>query len=141
VPVLLDSSVYIAATRRGDRTPVSTRSLQPFGVLWLSAVVLEELYAGSLPSSVREIEKLEQDFTRLKRVLVPTQADWTSAGRILARVAGKYDYEEIGRSRLVNDALIASSAARTGTLVFTLNAGDFARIAEFRPFRWQVLEF
>ena len=103
--------------------------------------MLEELYAGSSPSNVTQIERLERDFADLDRVLVPIQADWTSTGRILARLAAKYDYEEIGRGRLTNDALLATSAARTGMLVFTLNAGDFVRIAEFRPFRWRLLEF
>jgi hypothetical protein len=33
---------------------------------------------------------------------------------VLARVAAKYDYEQIGRGRLTNDALIAMSASRLG---------------------------
>jgi predicted nucleic acid-binding protein len=127
--------------RRGEWGAISAYSLRPFGVLWLSAVVLEELYAGSSPSNVTQIERLERDFADLDRVLVPTQADWTSTGRILARLAAKYDYEEIGRGRLTNDTLLATSAGRTGMLVFTLNASDFVRIAEFRPFRWRLLEF
>jgi predicted nucleic acid-binding protein len=53
-------------------------------------------------------------------------------------LAARYDYEQIGRGRLTNDALIAMSAGRSGITVITANARDFMRLAEFRPFHWQV---
>ena len=64
--------------------------------------------------------------------------DWTQTGRVLSRLAAKYDYERIGKGRLTNDALIAMSAARLGITVVTANARDFKRLAEFRPFHWRV---
>lgn len=70
-------------------------------------------------------------------MLVPLRSDWTACGRVLALIGAKYGYEEIGRTRLTNDALIAMSAARNGFTVLTKNAADFQRIAEFRPFRWE----
>jgi hypothetical protein len=39
---------------------------------------------------------------------VPNLSDWTQTGKVLARLAAKYDYEQIGRGRLTNDALIAT---------------------------------
>ena len=84
------------------------------------------------------MERLEHDFEKAKRVLVPNLADWASAGKVLARLAAKYGYERIGRARLTNDALIAISAARTGITVLTANSRDFARIAEFRAFSWRT---
>jgi predicted nucleic acid-binding protein len=57
---------------------------------------------------------------------------------VLARLADKYDYEQIGKGRLTNDALIAMSAGRLGITVITANRRDFNRLAEFRPFLWQV---
>jgi len=113
--------------RRADEAP-----------LWLSSVVLEELYAGASEAAVRALERLEHDFEKAKRVLVPNLSDWTSAGKVLARLAAKYGYERIGRARLTNDALIAMSAARTGITVLTANSRDFARIAEFRAFSWRT---
>lgn len=71
-------------------------------------------------------------------MLVPNLSDWVSAGKVLALLAQKYGYEQIGRARLTNDALIATSAARTGVTVLTLNQRDFARIAEFCPLQWQA---
>jgi predicted nucleic acid-binding protein len=84
------------------------------------------------------VERLEHDFEKAKRVLVPNLSDWASAGKVLARLAAKYGYERIGRARLTNDALIAISAARTGITVLTANSRDFARIAEFRAFSWRT---
>jgi predicted nucleic acid-binding protein len=57
---------------------------------------------------------------------------------VLARLAAKYDYEQIGKGRLTNDALIAMSAGRLGITVITANARDFSKLAEFRAFQWRV---
>jgi predicted nucleic acid-binding protein len=101
-------------------------------------VVLEELYAGAGARDRHVVERLERDFERAKRVLVPNLSGWTQSGRVLARLAAKYDYEQIGQGRLTNDALIALSAGRLGITVITANKRDFGRLAEFRPFQWQV---
>ena len=83
-------------------------------------------------------KRLERDFDRAKRILVPNLSDWTQAGRVLARLAAKYHYEKIGQGRLTNDALIAMSAGRLGIRVITANERDFSRLAESRAFQWQV---
>lgn len=140
MPVLFDSSIYISALRAGGDSALLLRRGMGKSSLWLSAVVLEEIYAGANPDDHRILEKLERDFERATRVLTPNLNDWTQAGRVLARLARKYGYEGIGRSRLTNDALIATSAARTGITVLTANQGDFARLAEFCPLQWQALE-
>jgi predicted nucleic acid-binding protein len=106
--------------------------------LWLSAVVLEELYAGVNVRDHRVVEHLEYDFDRARRILVPNLNDWTRTGTVLARVAREYGYQRIGQARLTNDTLIAMSAARRGITVITLNERDFAPIARFRPFRWEL---
>ena len=137
-PVLLDTSVYIAALRRGEDGALAVRRLGSGSVVWLSGVVLEELYAGAGDRGQPVLERLERDFDRAKRVLVPNLSDWTEAGRVLSHLASKYDYGQIGRGRLTNDALIAMSAERQGITVITTNERDFRRLAEFRTFRWQV---
>jgi predicted nucleic acid-binding protein len=135
---LFDTSIYITAMRRtGDWV----RSLQRFtvgGSLWLSAVVLEELYAGAGERSRAWVELLKREFVRENRILVPNLEDWTQTGAVLNRLALKYDYELVGRGRLTNDALIATSAGRLGIKVLTANAKDFRRLAEFRDFQWEV---
>jgi predicted nucleic acid-binding protein len=108
------------------------------GPVWLSSVVLEELYAGASTRSRHVVERLERDFHRARRILVPNLTDWTQTGKVLALLAAKYDYEQIGKGRLTNDSLIAMSAGRLGITVITANARDFAKLAVFRPFQWRV---
>jgi predicted nucleic acid-binding protein len=135
---LFDTSLYVAAMRRsGD----AVRLLERLSVgesLWLSAVVLEELYAGAGERSRPWVEQLEREFDREDRILVPNLQDWIQTGKVLNRLALKHGYEQIGRGRLTNDALIAMSAGRAGVRVITANERDFRRLAEFRPFQWHV---
>jgi len=135
--VLFDTSIYIKILRRGD-TARDRRASAAGASLWLSAVVLEELYAGASGRDLQTVERLERDFDSAGRIAIPTLADWSSAGKILASLAKKYGYERIGRARLSNDALIAASAARLGIAVITANSRDFAKLAEFRPFQWRL---
>lgn len=137
-PTLLDTSIYVTALRNGRDAILSLRRLTPLAPLWLSAVVLEELYVGISGRERRVVERLERDFERLRRIVVPNLSDWSQAGRVLARFALEYGYEEIGKGRLTNDALIALSAARHGITVITANQRDFPRLARFRPFRFEV---
>lgn len=138
MPVLFDSSVYIAALRPGGDPELLAQRWTMESPLWLSSVVLEELYAGSRPGERRVLEKLERDFEKAGRLLVPNLGDWASAGKILAAVARKFGYEKIGRTRLTNDTLIAASAARQGIRVLTLNARDYALLARFCPLQWEA---
>jgi predicted nucleic acid-binding protein len=137
-PALFDTSIYISAFQRGDDAVVEAGGLSAHSRLWLSAVVLEELYAGASRQDVKAVEDLERHFTRVKRIVVPNVNDWIETGRILAGFAAKYHYERIGRGRLTNDALIATSAGRLGITVITANARDFERLAEIQAFRWRV---
>ena len=67
-PVLLDSSIYITALRAGEDAVLMMRRLAPEAPLWLSAVVLEELYAGVTRRGRRVVERLERDFDRALRI-------------------------------------------------------------------------
>ena len=111
-PALFDTSIYISALRRGNDAALVLWRLAADAPLWLSSVVLEELYASAGDRERRVIERLEQDFDRVKGILVRNLSDWAQAGQVLARLAEKYDYEQIGQGRLTNDALIAMSVGR-----------------------------
>ena len=137
-PVLFDTSSYITALRRGDDAALGLRRIAAGAAVWLSSVVLEELYAGVSLRDRYIVERLERDFHRARRIVVPNLTDWTQTGTVLARLAARYDYEQIGKGRLTNDALIAMSAGRLGITVITANARDFEKLAEFRPFRWRI---
>jgi predicted nucleic acid-binding protein len=138
MPFLFDSSVYITALRASSESAIVLQRWVKESPLWLSSVVLEELYAGASSTDRRILEKLERDFEKTNRVLIPSLSDWTFAGKILATVAQKHGYEKIGKARLTNDALIATSAARNGISVITTNPRDFALLAEFCPLQWQT---
>ena len=138
-PALFDTSIYISALRKGNDAVLASRRAAGDALLWLSAVVLQELYAGVDEPNRPVVERLERDFDRAKRIVVPNLGDWTLAGKVLSRLAAEYDYERIGQGRLTNDALIAMSAARLGIRVITANQRDFSRLAEFRSFQWEVV--
>jgi predicted nucleic acid-binding protein len=134
---LFDTSIYVSALRRGDAGTAVNRFVAE-NDMWLSAVVLEELYAGAREGDRHAVELIERRFDQENRILLPELDDWIQAGKVLSRLAAKYDYETIGRNRLTNDALMAMSAARAGVTVVTANVRDFRRLAEFRTFSWQV---
>jgi predicted nucleic acid-binding protein len=142
---IFDTSVYVAAIRLGDLAPFSARRRagneeRKNAPVWLNAVVLEELYAGANDRTAQKLcARLERDFENARRLLTPNKTDWVNCGQTLARIGAKYGYEQIGRARLTNDALIAMSAARNGFTVLTKNAADFRLIAEFRPFQWEEI--
>lgn len=141
--ILFDTSVYISALRQGDASLLSSRRAARKGEaqdrpLWLSVVVLEELLVGARDRRMKKLlSHLERDFERAGRLLVPIQSDWTASGQVLALIGEKYGYEEVGKARMTNDALIAMSAVRQGIIVLTINDYDYRKIAEFRPFEWE----
>src|SRR5215831_5790572 len=137
-PVLFDTSIYITSLRLRNEAALSLRRIAAGAPVWLSSVVLEEIYAGVISRDRHVVERLERDFDRARRILVPNLTDWTQTGKVLALLAAKYDYEQIGKGRLTNDALIAMSAGRLGITVITANARDFKKLAEFRPFPWRI---
>jgi predicted nucleic acid-binding protein len=138
-PVLFDSSVYISALRGEQSAVLALQRLEAATPVWLSCVVLEELYAGAGSRERAVVERLERDFDKARRILVPTLMDWAQTGKVLARLAAKYGYELIGRGRLTNDALIATNASRIGIAVITSNARDFAKLADFCSVLWTVV--
>ncbi|CAN5241848.1 hypothetical protein BH20ACI1_BH20ACI1_02580 [soil metagenome] len=137
-PNILDTSIYIRALRQGKSDILRQRQSNNFP-LWLSAVVLEELYVGaSDKKSVKILTKFEDEFTRINRLLVPNQTDWAITGQILNKIGEKYGFEKVGKARLTNDTLLAMSVARIGLKLLTANAKDFQIIAEFRDFDWEI---
>jgi predicted nucleic acid-binding protein len=96
------------------------------------------LYAGADAAGRKKLARLERDFEKVGRLLVPVLSDWTKTGDVLAHIGEKYGYEKIGRARLTNDALIGTSAARQGITLLTINERDFIKIAEFCPLKWDL---
>jgi len=57
-PALFDSSIYITALRRRNDAALAVRRCATDAPLWLSAVVLEELYAGVADRDRHVVERL-----------------------------------------------------------------------------------
>ena len=112
--VLLDTSVYITSLRQENGNLLGIR-FAPGG-----------------------LHRLQHDFERARRILVPNLTDWVQTGLILSRLGRRYGHEQVGRSRLTNDTLLAMSAARMCITILTANERNFSRIAEFRRFEWRV---
>jgi len=50
-------------------------------------------------------------------ITVAHLGDWVQPGKILALIAAKHDFEQVGKSCLTNDAVMAISAGRLGITV------------------------
>jgi predicted nucleic acid-binding protein len=141
--ILLDTSVYISALRQGDSSILELRRSARAGdtktrALWLSVVVLEELYVGAMDGRARKaFARLEREFERIGRLLVPGQRDWSLAGQVLYQIGRKHGFDLVGRTRMTNAALIAMSACSRGATILTKNPDDYQLIAEFRAVAWQ----
>jgi predicted nucleic acid-binding protein len=134
--ILYDTSIYVSALRQGDISIFAQRRETDFPI-WLSVVVLEELYVGSQNRVLKKLlNKFEKDFEKINRLLVPIQSDWTTCGQVLSSIGQKYGFDEVKKSRMTNDCLIAINVARNGLTVVTKNADDFRKINEFRSFNW-----
>ena len=122
-PEVPDTSALLEAVRRPERWPALQRSLQS-GRVWLSSVVLVELYAGTRSrEDAALLDRIAIAMQRVERMLTPTAADWARAGRLLARRIRQQGNLR-PRDHLA-DLLIVVSAARLGGVVVTANLRHF----------------
>lgn len=131
--------MYIDAIRRGDDEVFLVRSFEDKNgqlPVWLSVVVLQELYAGAAEQRTqRLLNRLVRTFDSMNRLLVPVKGDWIETGKILNKIGETFGYEQIGKGRITNDTLIAVSSSRLGLILITSNVKDFERIMTFRPLK------
>ena len=132
--IIYDTSIYIPFINNGTPYPANELNIgKP--LIYLSAVVVEELYAGAFDNtSIKLLDKMYETFESLGRLITPAAPDWQKAGKVVAALAKKYGFEDMFLSRMVNDALISLSARRIGAVVATRNTKDFLRIKEFVNF-------
>ena len=107
----------------------------------LSAVVIAELTASAIDESRRKVyEALRREFAKDDALIIPTEADWLTASRVLfwlsqerkKKARGKAPRLAAGASqRMFFDALIAVSARRVGATVVTDDWDDFKAIQRY----------
>ncbi len=137
VKLLLDASIYIPFINHGIAHPTIELELpQGQPLIYMSAVVMEELYAGALDiPSIKLLDKMYDTFSNMNRLISPDGADWQKTGKVVAQLGKKYGFEEIFLSRITNDVLLAASARKIGGAIVTNNLKDFLRIQAYIDFK------
>jgi predicted nucleic acid-binding protein len=116
---VLDTSVLIHVIRAPSTWPAFEQDLLT-GRLWLSSVVVAELYAGTRSrQEALQVEHVAAAMRRIGRLLTPTHDEWAQAGRLMARCI-RLQGELRPRDHLA-DLLILLSAARLNGAVLTLS--------------------
>ncbi|MEW6040678.1 MAG: type II toxin-antitoxin system VapC family toxin [Elusimicrobiota bacterium] len=132
--VILDTSIYIPFINAGIAHPVLNLEYKP--LFYMSAVVIEELYAGAFDNvSIKLLDRMYETFEGIGRIVVPEASDWQKTGKVIAKLGRKYGFEDRFLLRIQNDILIALSARKIGAVVVTNNKGDFLMIKEFVDFK------
>ncbi len=131
IKVLPDTSIFIPWINQGITHP-SIKIADGIPILYLSSIVIEEMYAGAWDTRTeRLLDKLYNTFEGVGRLVTPLPFEWQRAGKILAKIGRKYGVTQQALARLTHDLLIALSARRIGAIILTANLKDFKRLQEF----------
>jgi len=118
-----DTSVLIRVLRDPDTWPSFQQALTS-GRVWLSSVVVAELYAGTRSrEDARLLDRIVGAMNRVERVLTPTGGDWIRTGRLIARYTRLHS--ELKPRDHLADVLILVSAAQLSGVVLTANVRHF----------------
>ncbi|HEX5037193.1 MAG TPA: type II toxin-antitoxin system VapC family toxin [bacterium] len=132
--LIVDTSVYVDFFRGKipKNDPLAKLLTGLTHSLYLSSVVAQELLMGAgAAQSVSHLERFFGNFEAFGRIVTPTRQDWFECGLVLSKLGAKFGFETVGRSRLVNDVLIALSCVQTDARLVTFNRKDFDKISEF----------
>ena len=135
--ILLDTNVLIAFFRNPrQQEEFESRAQRP--LLFMSSVVALELFAGCWTArQEKALTSFLKPFEKAGQIVTPDHGCFREAGRVLAGLA----LGGMGSAhcrKIVNDVLIAVTAARSGVVVVTGNASDFALIGKHTPVRWML---
>ncbi|MBI5300365.1 MAG: PIN domain-containing protein [Deltaproteobacteria bacterium] len=132
--LVIDTSVYINFFR-GKNTIGSVLDSEKMTV-YCTSVIIAELLAGAFSTKEREvILKMRQHFKNDLRLVTPTEEDWFWCGYTLSQIGKKHGFEQIKKSRLINDCLIALACKNLGATLLTENNKDFGLIRRFIDFQ------
>jgi predicted nucleic acid-binding protein len=108
--------------------------------MYLSAIVVQELFAGALDAlGERLVATFVSQTERTGRIVIPTYRDWKETGRILGRINRQEPAERTRIPRLVSDVLLALSTVQIGATLCSFNGEDFRLIARCKKFSLEVL--
>jgi predicted nucleic acid-binding protein len=137
--LLLDTTVYIDELQ--GKLPGDVELVIRSTGLWHSTVTESELsaLAGLLDPRHPDTQRaLEQVFASIKqrpihRIVNPDREVWRDAGVVAGLLARLQRYRKAEQRRVLNDALILLSAAKSGLTVLTRNVSDFDLLTQLIP--------
>ena len=133
--ILYDTSICIDFLREGKWAELQKSMNRD---LFFSLVVFQELFSGAQDQfTLKGLTHLYHTAKKNDLLVCPQEEHWIECGKVIAKIAKKFGFESIGRSRLVNDVLIALSCISIDAVLITTNKKDFARIAEFCSLEWR----
>lgn len=129
-----DTCIYIDFLRTGKYEDLFyERAVFRF----LCPVVVMELRAGANDAQkIRDLDYLFRPYSNTNRLISITANMYLKAGEIIQKINRSFGGVSPGLS---HDALIAISAASIGARIYTSNAKDFEKIAEFLPMDLQIV--
>ena len=134
--IIIDTNVYIDIFNEDRHENIRN----PFErIVFLVHPVLHELWMGAKGKrEIRHLATFQNEFVRLKRLLIPTPATLLSVGRVChqLRSSGKLDPVH---PKHYNDITIASLARQIGATVITHNIQNFKMIQRVIDFDFERL--
>ena len=138
--LIFDTNIYIEAIRVGPGADTYQLLLSTIPRTYLSAVVVQELYAGTSDAfGERLVARFVSQTERTGRSVIPAYRDWKKTGRILGTINRQEPAQRSRIPRLANDVLLALSARQIGATLYTFNGEDFRLIARYKKFSLEVL--
>lgn len=132
--LVIDSNLYIDFFNSGKFADLLYNVKYPT-VIYLSSIVLMELRAGAFTrTDIKIVQALARTYRKSRRVLVPGDTEFLSAGEMLAKLQEREGYDLKKTASITNDVLIALSARQIGATVVTQNRRDFEAIRRSKHF-------
>jgi predicted nucleic acid-binding protein len=114
-----DTTFFIDVIRRLEKLPALQNAIAS-GRLYISAVVVAELYAGTRArEEALQVDRIVQAAVDLDRLLTPVAGEWSRAGRFINRRVRIWG--DVNARLHLGDVLIVVSAARVGGTVVSAN--------------------
>jgi predicted nucleic acid-binding protein len=137
--LLLDTTVYVDELQ--GKIPSTVRVALTSGGIWHSTVTESELAAlvGRLdprhPDTEQTIGEVMSTIDRRPshRIVNPDRDAWREAGVLAGLLARLQQYGKADQRRVLNDALIYTSAAKAGLTVLTRNVADYDFLMQLAP--------
>lgn len=137
---VLDSNIYITAARdRAFASELIRFTEQHLPHLYLHAVVVQELYRGTVNDHARQVvdRQVVAPFEKRGRLFTPSYAAWKRSGEIVAELVKRKRVTAGGVApSMMNDILLAASCREEGVVLVTLNERDFEKIHQVERFSY-----